>query len=65
MTEVKLRFRPSRERKAAPVAYYKPEDVDDGRGPSVLVNQAFVEAYFANVKPERARLTLIVDDIPF
>ena len=60
-TSIELRYRPSRERKAAPVAYYKPDDVDDGQGPSLFVNQTFVKKYFRGVEPQQARPILIVE----
>ena len=43
---IRLRYRPSREEKAAPVAYYKPDNVDGEKGPSLFVNQTFVKEYF-------------------
>ena len=60
-TRINLRYRPSREKKAAPVAYYKPDNVDDEQGPSLFVNQTFVKGYFRGVEPQRARPVLIVE----
>ena len=60
-TRIELRYRPSREKKAAPVAYYKPDNVDDEQGPSLFVNQTFVKGYFRGVEPQRARPILIVE----
>ena len=60
-TRINLRYRPSREKKAAPVAYYKPDNVDDEQGPSLFVNQTFVKGYFRGVEPQRARPILIVE----
>ena len=60
-TGIKLRYRPSREKKAAPVAYYKPDNVDDEQGPSLFVNRTFVKGYFRGVEPQRARPILIVE----
>ena len=56
--KITLRFRPSREKKAAPVAYYKPIAEDDGTAPSLFVNQMFVKGYFQGVT--QTRLTLII-----
>ena len=63
-TRIKLRHRPPREKKAAPVAYYKPDNVDDEQGPSLFVNQTFVKGYFRGVEPQRARPVLIVEHSP-
>ena len=58
---IELRYRPSRERKAAPVAYYKPDGADDERGPSLFVNRTLVKGYFRGVEPQRTRLISIVE----
>ena len=43
--------------------YHRPVDDDDGeRGPSPLVNRTLVSEYFRGTRPERARLTLIVEN---
>ena len=60
-TRIELRYRPSREKKAAPVAYYKPDNADDEQGPSLFVNQTFVKKYLRGVEPQRARPILIVE----
>ena len=41
--------------------YYKPVD-DTRRGPSLLVNQTLVSGHFRGMKPENAKLTLIVEN---
>ena len=46
--------------------YYKPVDDERGSsrraGPSLLVNQTFVDDQFRKIDPKRARLTLIVEN---
>ena len=59
---ITLRFRPPRDTHNA--AYYKPSDEDDGPGPSLWVNQSFVNEYFRGLKPEHAKLTLLVSARP-
>lgn len=42
--------------------YFKPVDDDRARGASLLVNQMFVAEQFRGVDPERAKLTLTVEN---
>ena len=62
MTEIALRF-DHRDKKNC--AYYRPIDYspvhgDPARGPSLLVNRAFVSEYFRGVDPKRTRPMFIV-----
>ena len=64
MTKIELRYHHTDNQG---YVYYKPADDERGssrRGPSLLVNQTFVDEQFLNLKidPKRARLTLIVEN---
>lgn len=59
MTKIELRYHHTDNKS---YHYYKPADDERGssRGPSLLVNQMFVDEQFQGVTPERAKLTLTV-----
>ena len=63
MTKIELRYHHTDNKS---YHYYKPADDERGsslRGPSLLVNQTFVaEQFRRKIDPERARLTLIVEN---
>lgn len=64
MTKIELRYHHTDNKS---YHYYKPADDERGssvpsRGASLLVNQMFVAEQFRGVDPERAKLTLTVEN---
>ena len=59
MTRIELRFHHIDN---SNFSYFKPVDDHRARGPSLLVNRTFVDDYFRNRDPKKARVTLVVEE---